>query len=290
MKLAAFFLLAVLILFTACQRDTDQFVLSNTQIAKKIVLNPDQPGSSDTLTITEYRYDGQDRIVEIADSIRTPIANQNVQITRFYYHGSEEWPYERTVYSDSPDGTRYRDTTFFWYENGVVNADSTINDIDYPPPYVYKSTHVVTAKTIVNSGNRTITNITHYDLSYAPYVTVCDSKMIADKLYLNGNIISEDLAVTDNGNPCGGSSPYTRNVQVIYDDKPSCFKGITPVYPSLSSGFSNYSQQNNMVEYISPGGHTKCTYTYRADGYPVSYLSQRVGSSVISKTLIFYRE
>jgi len=177
------------------------------------------------------------------------------------YSGNDTLPYKTTgVWANALD--TYYDTVFYFYSNGFVAKDSTIEYVGAAKQFSQIATRVYSP-----AGNNVMLEYRHYSQPTA-LAADADKRLMIFTTWQNGNIaVQDDTSILI-------KFSYAAHEEVKYDDK------INPLsqtfrtrYPVL--GFSFGSQTNNPVEDITwdnPSQPSRLTYsyTYRADGYPLS--------------------
>jgi len=260
-----------LMTFSSCQREIDLSINRQTDINDSIYLkmyvqlDTTLATGSDTLYRAAFSYDAQKRVIlksEYFDFFGTP----DITTTNYFYSGSDAEPYKMVVtYSDFVN--IYRDTSFLFYNTGIVIKDSTISYNITNNSFWGTSVAVFTPFTSASGNNMFIQ---HRGYNNPPPSAPDDqwSGMLM-QTRVNGNITSQDDTTTF-------GSIYTdrKHHEVSYDNKVNPFYRVELRYPILN-GYK-YLQKNNPIESRSwdiPGqfeDHVRYTYIYRADGYPQS--------------------
>lgn len=131
MKNIILFFLFLLIL-SSCQKEPDIIlddtnpVLPVTTLLKRYVeVDTTLPPGADTTYKISFTYDNRNRLIK-AQYINYYLAPDIYEGTsEYYYTGNDTLPY-KFVDTWEDAGSTYRDTVFFFYNNGLVSKDSSI--------------------------------------------------------------------------------------------------------------------------------------------------------------------
>lgn len=187
----------------------------------------------------------------------------------------------KTITQTQDDGFTTTDTDYYAYQNNLLIMDSSRGLVSRPAfPY-----RLITVRHFSNAANSTQMdeNLSQYFISDPP-PQPCISTYTIAKTYSNGNISSENASST--GCTIGGW-----NGQFVYDNKINPFHDLEIPFPIMGlTGFN--SQKNNLIEEISTSKnlHTRYSYTYRADGYPlIMKATDAFDPTVNWKGIYFYK-
>ena len=261
-------LILMAIVIVSCQKESSTEPPSNggngnnpppndsTLLWKYIETDPTLPAGSDTTLQVIYTYDNKKRL----SSYHTNFYYGAEQTVDLFYSGNDTLPYKSTSISTS-NGDVYRDTVFYSYLNGFVNKDSTVEYNGSTNQLIEISAFEYTP-----DGNNTLFQYRHYS---SPSTMSPDDELnfTLFKTYQGDNITMQE----DTSSVVLFSWAHE---QVSYDDKINPFYEVTPVNYSVLGPWLN-AQKNNPVDDISwdtpsQPEHLIYTYTYRADGRPLS--------------------
>lgn len=279
-------LLAFVILFlSSCQQEPDVILddvtpdpsADSMRLLQYIELDTTQLPGLDTTSKIVYTYDTQKRVTrsEMTFSIT---GDETIE---YFYNGNDSLP-NKYIYHWSDASSDYIDTIFVSHANGVVSRDSSIE---------YKITTGEFYGTIVHyfipEGNNMKIINRDYDL---PGLTPLDGESSGTLIQtrVNGNITSQDDTAAF------PVAHFDRAHQTAsYDNKINPFYRLEIRYPVL--GYNVTSQRNNLIEekvWDDPAfinSHTFCSYTYRADGYPLTVIkTQDDNNSFMAKGIFVY--
>lgn len=270
----------IVLAIASCQKDSNQGNGNNnpsgndsTLLWKYIETDPTLPPGSDTTYQEIYTYDSQKRLSHLYTK------SGGEDIADLFYLGNDSLPYKAAGTHTATGFYNKRDTTFFFYSNGFISKDSTV-EYDASTNQLIE----ITAFVYALAGDNTLVQYRHYS-STSTLIPNDETYFTLFKTYQNGNItVQEDTSRTY-------LFGYAHD-QVSYDDKINPFYEVTSAhYPVL--GYWINEQKNNPVDEIlwdtpSAPRHWVSTYTYRADGRPltVSIMDQPV--SVQGKGIFLY--
>ena len=252
----------------SCQREVDGTIdrttnpVTNDSIYLKQYVEKDitaAPGS-DTIYKYDFYYDNAKRISGylLTEYNYNPLMKSYTDV-KYYYNGNDTLPFKTTMHIQDA-GLSYLDTTFYFYSNGKVAADSIIFYRENNHELLYTNSTNFTP-----SGVNVFVRIRRVNyLPGTPIVSV-DSGLV-NITTAGGNISTQTSPI---GLLFGGYSNFT------YDNKVNPFYRIDTHYPVM--GFSLFDVQKNNFLSDKTGSdpsnlyyHFTITYTYRSDGYPVT--------------------
>ena len=267
------FSLLIILLFSSCQKELDIDLPTggngttndSTVLWKYLQVDTKLPPGLDTLGFSLFEYDNQDRISKINLYDRSDTSSSSAYTghaeTKYYYSGNDTLPFKTTFFTND-FGFAMTDTIYYNYQQGFVSYDSSISFLDDP----FGPTRYMTVRNFSNGGSNVASNQKTYTWIYPSPPFLCESNLIYVIGYLNGNIVSENGSSTGCG--VGGW-----DIQASYDNKVNPFYSLSIPYRTLldSRGFFQLQQKNNTTETVSSSmnQHTKSSYTYRNDGYPL---------------------
>lgn len=255
-----------LIVFSSCQREVDPGFLrpanpnnpsDSIYLKQYTELDTTLPTGSDTLLRSLFFYDAQKRVSMISEYDFT---FNELSVINYFYAGTDTLP-NKIVMTYGDFINDYRDTSFFTYTNGVVSRDSTITfDITNN---MFFDTRV---KVFTPSGNNTLVQSRGY-FGYPPVTPVYQWSGALLQTRVNGNLTMQDDTSTYHV-----KHSFRDHHEAVYDNKTNSFYRIAIPYPINEFEM----QKNNIIEekaWDLPGIHqihTRYSYIYRSDGYPLT--------------------
>ncbi len=294
-RILLFFVLCVSIIAVSCQpepretlveREEDDSTVTamDSTLVHYAVEVFDNNGTPDTGVIYGYRYDAQKRMIAMTDSGTVSVlAGSYLALLDFRYHGDDPWPWltVRRVY-DYTSQDQDLDSVFYTYANNMVATDSTrfYNRTTGELRYIMTRTFTPGPGTV------------GYKLrlqQYTPDPQDQTVEQVCTIQYVNGNITSfrARRASMDNA-----------YFECAYNTHPDPFYRCSPPYPypEVVQAYGMNSQKNLATAYSTavtggPGGDQVDwvnTYTYRADGYPLTFLSTNDQGDEYEQHNIYY--
>jgi hypothetical protein len=246
----------------------------STLLLKYIEVDTTLPAGSDTIFQDIYSYDNKRRLIHYYANVFS-----TEQEADLFYSGNDTLPYKViSVWTNSSD--IYHDTVFYFYSNGLVTKDSTIEYNGATNQFSQAIARVYTPE-----GDNAQFEYRHYSLPHAPPDE--EKRLTFLITRQNGNIrVQDDTSAVV-------QFSYAAHEEVKYDDKTNPFYQAFPMhYQVLSGSFSG--QKNNPVEDITwddPSQPTRLTYsyTYRADGRPllVKVFDQALGGEYVKGIFLY---
>lgn len=286
--LVSTFLLGVftLILFS-CQQEVDGLIAGpvnddTTWLTKMISLDTTLPSGQDTVMLANYRYDAAKRL---STYDFTEFDLNNVKYTydyKFHYrNNADTLPYMLTC------SFRYNtdtDTTFYYYQNGFITRDSSINSTGGTANWLWESIYT-------SAGNgRYLRKRYSTNLGAGGQRFLFDS-LIYYRTVLNGNVISTLDSTWDAAGFYRGRS----SAQMGFDGKKSYVHRFNLWYLGHeenvmhelwpANGINNLISYNLVRDPLSVETYT-IGYQYNPAGFPV--ISRISGNPDVNKQLFFY--
>ena len=271
--------------FSSCQREVDWNIFQSdnadtTWLTRVVSLDTTKMSGLDTTVIANYRYDANKRLSNY-DFIEFDLNNvRYADDYKFHYrNNTDSLPY---MLSASYQYVTDKDTTYFFYQNGFIVKDSSINFSAGIPLWLWESTYSTVGSnrylrkkysTNLSGGTRNPFDSTIY------YRTVS-----------NGNIISAlDSLWGDSGFFLNRNSE-----QMSFDSQKSFSHRFNNWYLGYSENIMDElwpsNGINNLLSYnftntFSAGSYT-ITYEYNTAGFPT--VARLAGNPDVNKTIFFY--
>jgi hypothetical protein len=262
--------LALIVIFSSCQREVNEVLPGrvnndSTYIQQWIILDTTYPAGTDTSLNHYFYYDANKRLAKMTTY------NYDLGVTgsarllsrtdfRFTYNGSDTVPanFVETYHEYANSSQDWDDTSYLFYQNGIVSKDSAGETAGYfINKYIKLSTtRYQIIKTSVSGF------LSFSDTSYS-YVN-----------WQNGNLITETDSVSIPAPPLFDIT----NTQMTYDNKPNPFKRVfipypNPLFPDIWDNSKWFYEavnrsSNNILTWADGSGPFRCSYTYKSNGLP----------------------
>ena len=238
--------------------------IDSTLLRKYVELDLGMPSGSDTGMVITISYDDLKRVKRVEENDHSSTL-PFIMTTDYFYNGTDTLPY-KTAWWAIEDTYVYRDTTFYWYANGVVTKDSSVGGTG-----THKSIDI---QTFAVSANKVM--VYRSDKDYEGALLVYTSEVYDTITFRkqNGNIAEETSVIDD--------VSYKRYRAMVYNDKPDPFFKTAIHYPVLYMGINSYGQRNLWTDEVwgydaaTPVRQYRLNYTYRRDGYPLTITGEDV--------------
>ena len=276
--------LGIIIIFSSCQKEVDGSLINRTQsdssISKLVILDTAYASGIDTQTLILITYDGNARLSKMSNIDFTAGTAIRESVDDYYYNytGNDTVPYRLLEdYQDLLTSSFFRDTAYYFYQNGVLVKDSATEFNGY-----YVNTYTKLSATRC----RTI----KLQIGLPPsFADTCFSYVN----WQNGNLVAE----TDS--EYSFQPPVLINVSnnyITYDTKLNplrklCIPYPVPLYPAII--FNQYlvhfgitPSVNNVLSWQDDFGSSTVTYVYNSAGLPKIARSTLLGST--AKIMYYY--
>lgn len=277
------FLAFTIFFLSSCQQEPDVILedptppasdVDTTMLLQYIVL--DANNQSDTIDKMVFTYDAQKRITSYFLAAGA-FGNEN---TDYFYTGNNTLPY-KYIWTWSDAIADYVDTGYVSYANGIVSRDSVI---EYKvTTNEFWGTDVVYF--IPEGNNMKIIKRDYFSPGLTPPDDERKGTLIQTRV--NGNIVAQDDTAA---NP---EVYFNRPHQTAsYDNKPCPFVRIETPFPVLGywSGIARNNPTAQKEWDVDPTSVTELhySYTYRADGYPLTVMLSEPGQPPYGKGIFIY--
>lgn len=289
MKLLPFLL--ILIILFSCQREVDEQLPQETGqelLREMYYLDTTQPVGMDTLGKISLTYDQQRRLIVISQF--DPFDGFTIA-TEFRYSGNSKEAY-LSISTAREDDDVHIDSIFYFYSNGIVNADSLVAYSKVPPgrPDMELDKKEVN-EYIINGNQVKVLRRTYYHWGSSTPVDM----VAADATF---TILQSSATVHEEKCDDLNGVAYTNYYKAVFTGALNPLKGLLPAHPvetssddyfGISARFERLytSEQDGTAPFMQTN-----TYRYqtRADGYPLYEWFERDGDfPEFRKTVYVYR-
>lgn len=251
-------------MFASCQQEINdpnpgQNSIGNDSIYISQYIELDTTLGSDTTSKFIFLYDLQKRITQLKDYnyVTGTSTYEFITVENYFYNGNDTLPYKMVVErADGANVLLWRDTAFFWYDNGVIKKDSVL---------IYD-----------NAGALTYTRVINYNKISSNKYKLTGTGIPGDSVIINQTITNGNITREESRFYSGAIVVSNLDIQQTFDMNPDPFYRISlryPIWQSFSGAYFTGTQKNNSTEYRISGSfsqeHYIAVYQYRNDGYPV---------------------
>lgn len=280
-RLPLFIALSSSLFLFSCQQepeDTPPPEENPKRLAMHYVLDTAYTSGKDTAWTYRFFYDGQGRLISTLmnefDAGNPPTDLLYWEEEKRFYNGSETQPFKIVTLSSELPAVQYYDTSFFVYQNGKIIKDSIVryNTQEFLGTMVSKYVSLDNDRYRLDRFE----NQPWYPDGYRDTVF---SKIST----ANGNVLSTADTLHDSNGEF-----WTYKYQFQFDNKPNpeIVRGLPFLFPYLPGNrammyHERYNTNNiTTVQYDindywdgQYNGSSTRVYSYRADGYPLSYVT-----------------
>jgi hypothetical protein len=220
------FLLLIPFFLLSCQREVDEQLPQQTQqelLREIIYFDTTRPVGLDTVDKTTLTYDAQNRLIEM--NLSNPDYG-HTEMINFRYQGASREAYlmvERYSLGERVEV----DSTFLYYLNGVVKADSSISWDKNPPDLPTLTLKTRTARDYLVNGNQVKVSYRTLTYAYVPGNPTVENYEVEETLF---TILQSTATVHEErcDVPAGTIEDYYK---AVFTGARNPYKGLLPVYP-----------------------------------------------------------
>jgi len=277
MRLIHFYAITALLLLISCQKPVDEELPEapevpvetgdSTLVHQYLEMAMDAPPGEDTGTVYTWNYDEQKRPTVYEERwVADPPWNYRIVIKYFYANQADKWPYlaTRRVYVPAGQDRETYDSMFLFYQGEFVSMDSVRGYDSETNAFLYYSVTEVRVSgvdvTVYNRGNN----------GSDPGTPETEHHL---KVYRENGNFTKQLGSLYSDPPF---------VYYTYNDHPDplrrCYLPFVFPYENWEWGpeaYTNLMTERRRGETVDANSYIwKMSYTYRADGYPLTSIWQ----------------